>query len=29
VGEGKASLEGDAADQVERVEHEAGVRKQL
>ena len=29
VGEGKASLEGGAADQVERVEHEAGVREQL
>jgi succinate-acetate transporter protein len=29
VGQGKASLEGGAADQVGRVEHEAGVREQL
>jgi succinate-acetate transporter protein len=29
VGAGKASIEGGAADQVEGVEHEAGVREQL
>ena len=29
VGAGKTPLEGGAADQVERVEHEAGVREQL